>query len=67
MRSPNRGTVTLDGKPVRFGSNRDAIEAGIAYLSEDRLSLGLIQPQSIADNMVIASLDKILAGGLISR
>ena len=56
----------LDGKPIRFGSNRDAIKAGIAYLSEDRLSLGLIQPQAIDDNMVIASLDKILSGGLIS-
>ena len=33
---------------------------------EDRLSLGLIQPQSIADNLVIASLDKIVSGGLLS-
>ena len=60
MRKPKSGTIVLDGKPVRFGSNRDAIKAGIAYLSEDRLSLGLIQPQSIDDNMVISSLDKIL-------
>ncbi len=67
MRKPKSGTIILDGKPVRFGSNRAAIRAGVAYLSEDRLSLGLIQPQSIGDNMVIASLDKILAGGLISH
>lgn len=67
MRKPKSGTVALDGKPVRFGSNRGAIRAGVAYLSEDRLSLGLIQPQSIGDNVVIASLDKILAGGLISN
>ena len=66
MRKPKSGTIVLDGKPVRFGSNRDAIKAGIAYLSEDRLSLGLIQPQAIDDNMVISSLDKILSGGLIS-
>ncbi|MER8485591.1 sugar ABC transporter ATP-binding protein [Mesorhizobium sp. M1322] len=66
MRKPKSGSVVLDGKPVRFGSNRDAIAAGVAYLSEDRLSLGLIQPQAIADNMVIASLDKILSGGFIS-
>ncbi|MFC6488413.1 sugar ABC transporter ATP-binding protein [Nitratireductor sp. GCM10026969] len=66
MRRPHRGTVRLDGRPVRFGSNREAIRAGVAYLSEDRLSLGLIQPQSIADNLVIASIDKILSGGLIS-
>ena len=50
MRKPKSGSIVLDGKPVRFGSNRDAIKAGVAYLSEDRLSLGLIQPQSIGDN-----------------
>ncbi|MFA1676922.1 sugar ABC transporter ATP-binding protein [Rhizobium mongolense] len=67
MRRPDRGTIRLDGKPVRFSSNRDAIAAGIAYLSEDRLSLGLIQPQSIADNLVISSLRKILSHGFISE
>jgi simple sugar transport system ATP-binding protein len=67
MRKPKSGTIMLDGKPVRFSSNREAIRAGVAYLSEDRLSLGLIQPQSIGDNLVIASLDKILTGGLISH
>ncbi|NTF46513.1 sugar ABC transporter ATP-binding protein [Rhizobium rhizogenes] len=66
MAKPDSGTITLDGKPVEFSSNRDAIKAGIAYLSEDRLSLGLIQPQSIADNLVISSLRKILAGGFLS-
>jgi simple sugar transport system ATP-binding protein len=66
MLKPWSGTVKLEGKPVHFASNRDAIAAGIAYLSEDRLSLGLIQPQSIADNLVIASLDKIAASGLLS-
>ncbi|SCM76376.1 Ribose import ATP-binding protein RbsA 2 [uncultured Pleomorphomonas sp.] len=66
MLKPASGTVRLDGRPVRFSSNRAAIDAGIAYLSEDRLSLGLIQAQSIADNLVIASLKKILSGGLLS-
>ena len=47
-------------------SNRDAIRAGIGYLSEDRLSLGLIQQQSIADNTVLPVLDKILDHGMIS-
>lgn len=67
MLKPASGTIALEGKPVRFSSNRDAIAAGVAYLSEDRLSLGLIQPQSIADNLVISSLDKILSGGLLSE
>ncbi len=66
MRQPKSGTITLDGKQLSLSSNRDAIRAGIAYLSEDRLQLGLIQPQAIDDNMVISSLDKILSGGLLS-
>jgi simple sugar transport system ATP-binding protein len=66
MRQPHSGEILMEGEKVRFGSNRDAIRAGVAYLSEDRLSLGLNQPQSIADNLVMASLDRILSGGLIS-
>lgn len=60
MTTPQAGTITLDGKPVRFGSNRDAIRAGVAYVSEDRLQLGLVQPQSIGDNTVISVLDRLL-------
>ncbi|KKA14804.1 lipase [Sinorhizobium meliloti] len=67
MLKPATGTISIDGREVRFGSNREAIRAGVAYLSEDRLSLGLIQPQPIADNLVIASLRKILSGGLLSE
>ena len=50
--APARQRHHLDRRrgPVDLRSNRDAIRAGIGYLSEDRLSLGLIQPQSIADN-----------------
>jgi len=67
MLKPQSGTIRLEGRPVHFSSNREAIAArGSAYLSEDRLSLGLIQPQSIADNLVISSLDRITSGGLLS-
>lgn len=60
MTQPDSGDIRLDGKPVHFASNHDAIRAGIAYVSEDRLTLGLIQPQSIEDNTVIAVLDSLL-------
>jgi simple sugar transport system ATP-binding protein len=66
MVRPDRGTILLDGEVLRLRSNRDAIRAGIGYLSEDRLSLGLIQQQSIADNMVLPVLDKILDHCMIS-
>jgi simple sugar transport system ATP-binding protein len=62
------GTITLAGSPLRLHSNRGAVRAGIAYVSEDRLSLGVILPQSIGDNLILAVM-RDLAGrfGLISR
>jgi simple sugar transport system ATP-binding protein len=67
MTRPERGTIHLDAKQIKLRSNRDAANFGIAYVSEDRLALGLIQPQSIADNLVMPVLGKISSRfGLIS-
>jgi simple sugar transport system ATP-binding protein len=67
MTQPDKGTMRLDSKPLKLRSNRDAVAAGIAYVSEDRLALGLVQPQSIADNLVMAVLQRITgSNGLIS-
>jgi len=62
------GVITLNGKQLQLHSIRDGIDEGIAYVSEDRLSLGLIQSQSIADNTSISVLNRILDKlGLISK
>lgn len=67
MTRAERGRILLGGREVRLASNRDAVARGIAYVSEDRLALGLIQPQSIADNAVLAVLRRISgAAGLLS-
>ncbi len=42
MTRPDTGEIRLDGKPLRLRNNQDAIEAGIAYVSEDRLTMGLV-------------------------
>ena len=62
MTQPESGTIILDGKELRMRSNRDAIDAGIAYVSEDRLSLGLVQPQPIGDNIAVTVLDDLVGG-----
>lgn len=61
--APDEGEIRVDGQAVRFRSNRDAVRAGIAYVPEDRLNLGLIDRQTIADNVVISVL-KRLTGAL---
>ena len=67
MSQPDAGTMVLNGKTLALRSNREAVAAGIAYVSEDRLALGLVQPQSIADNTVLAVLARITgATGLVS-
>jgi simple sugar transport system ATP-binding protein len=68
MRRADSGQMTLNGAAYRPTSARAAIEQGMAYVSEDRLSLGLLQKQSIADNTVISVLRKLTtAAGLISE
>ena len=59
MTRPDSGKLYLDSKPVRFRGHEDAIKAGIGYVSEDRLTLGPVQQQSVADNAVLTILDKL--------
>ena len=53
---PDAGTVQLRGKRVAAHSPRQALRAGIAYLSEDRRQLGLSLPQSLTANITLATL-----------
>jgi simple sugar transport system ATP-binding protein len=65
---PDSGTIEIDQRAVRLKSNRDAIANGIAYVPEDRLSLGLILPQPIAGNLVLTLLRRLTAWlGLFDR
>ncbi|MDR1613393.1 MAG: sugar ABC transporter ATP-binding protein [Planctomycetota bacterium] len=67
MTRPDSGEMRIRGRAVRFRNQRDAIKAGVGYLSEDRLALGLIQPQSVKDNMVLTVMDRLKTfAGLIS-
>jgi ribose transport system ATP-binding protein len=45
------GKLELDGRPIVIASPREALEAGIAYLTEDRKELGLFLDMSISDNI----------------
>ena len=48
------GTVEIDGKPSKFRHPRQAIQAGLGFITEDRKVEGLALAQSIADNMMLA-------------
>jgi simple sugar transport system ATP-binding protein len=59
MTKPDSGKIYLDSKPVRFRGHEDAIKSGIGYVSEDRLTLGLVQQQSVGDNTVLAIMETL--------
>jgi simple sugar transport system ATP-binding protein len=66
MNPPDRGTIALEGRRILLNTNADAIRKGIAYVSEDRLTLGLILDQSITANITLTMLERIAgAFGLI--
>jgi D-xylose transport system ATP-binding protein len=54
-----RGDVFVEGKRIEIRSPRDAIDHGIALLTEDRKALGLFSDKSVAFNTTIASLQSI--------
>jgi simple sugar transport system ATP-binding protein len=59
------GSIRVEGKPLRLRSNKEAIAAGIAYVSEDRLTLGLNMRQSIADNIALPVMERLARHGLV--
>ncbi len=59
MRRPDTGEIVLEGRRLALRSNRDAISNGIAYLSEDRLTLGLVMEQPISSNIAIGVIDRL--------
>jgi simple sugar transport system ATP-binding protein len=58
---PETGSIELDGRPLKLRSVSDAVRAGIGYVPEDRLSEGLFLNFSIADNIVVRALDRLLS------
>ena len=54
------GRIFVEGKEISLRNVKDAIEAGIAYVPEDRLTEGLFLPQSVDNNLISATIDDIL-------
>ncbi|WP_315121562.1 sugar ABC transporter ATP-binding protein [uncultured Clostridium sp.] len=54
----NSGEIYVEGKKVEISSTKDAVENGIAYLSEDRKKEGLILNMSVGHNISLCNLKK---------
>ena len=59
------GELRIDGKDMTIRNVRDDIEAGLAYVTEDRKGNGLILEESIAKNITMSRLEKVCKNGII--
>ena len=61
------GELYINGQKAVLKNARDAIDKGIAYVTEDRKGNGLILSKSIKENTTLANLDSISSKGVIDK
>ena len=61
------GEITINGKRVTINQPKDAIDAGLAMLTEDRKLTGIMGVLSVRDNIIMAALPKYSPGGILQR
>ena len=64
IRSHTTGTIKYLGKEMTINRPKDAIDSGIAMLTEDMRHSGILGVLSVADNISIASLNQYLDYGI---
>ncbi|HSK70015.1 MAG TPA: sugar ABC transporter ATP-binding protein, partial [Candidatus Limnocylindria bacterium] len=62
IRPADAGEILVRGKKADIRSPQDAVRHKIGLVPEDRLSEGLFLPRSIADNLIIAEIDRLTSG-----
>jgi simple sugar transport system ATP-binding protein len=69
LRRPASGRVVLEGRPLRPGDTRNAIDRGLGHVPEDRLGTGLAPGLSVADNLALKSYRRrsLSAFGILRR
>ena len=61
------GEVSIHGRPADLSTVPRAIAAGLAYVTEDRKSLGLVLDDSIRRNIPLANLPGVSRRGVVDR
>jgi len=59
------GTVKLRGQEIDVSTVGKAIEAGLAYVTEDRKALGLILEETVQRNITLANLGAVSQRGVL--
>ncbi|MFM2354787.1 MAG: hypothetical protein RLZZ528_523 [Pseudomonadota bacterium] len=61
------GEVRIKGQPADCSTVVKAVDAGLAYVTEDRKALGLILDEPILRNISLANLDGVAKGGILNK
>ena len=61
------GKLFIEGKEVSIKNPREAIAAGIGFITEDRKTEGLLLEKSIAENIELANLGKVSDKNVLSK
>ncbi|MDR2903660.1 MAG: ATP-binding cassette domain-containing protein [Clostridiales bacterium] len=65
--SHNTGELFIDGKKTEIQSPKQAVKAGLSYVSEDRKRYGLILGADVRRNMSLANLRMISRLGMVDK
>ena len=60
------GKLFIEGKEVKINNPRQAIDAGIGFITEDRKTEGLLLEKSISENIELCNLGKVSAKGVLN-
>ena len=65
---PSQGQVLYEGRELPLNNTQAALKAGLAFVSEDRRGVGLVLEDTIANNIVLTSMqsqDRFLKPGFL--
>ncbi|CAL9364393.1 Arabinose import ATP-binding protein AraG [Streptomyces sp. enrichment culture] len=66
-RKPTAGRVLVGGRPLRPGSVRAAVRAGLGLAPEERKAQALLMLESVTRNVSVSSMSRFARGGWIDR
>jgi ribose transport system ATP-binding protein len=66
LRTGTAAAIRLSGKPIAIRTPREAIDAGIAYMTEDRKGKGLLLQEQLPPNLTLSSLKRFHPGPFLS-
>ncbi|MEU5772552.1 sugar ABC transporter ATP-binding protein [Streptomyces venezuelae] len=66
-RKPGSGQVAVNGQPLRSGSVRAAVRAGLGLAPEERKAQALLMLESVTRNVSVTSMSRFSRGGWVDR